>query len=165
MYVGLRSGNLPWSGDEEEGVEVTDWVLSHKLVSPDLEDIKRFNSWAAEHPDDRPDPSDRTGINPALYSLMPAWLAAGKAFDRQNYYTRVYHPEVVLTRLNIPTLHVFGKVDEVYEGAKRMAELCDAKSRLIYEHKGGHEMPKNKVDLLRIKDLVEKTVARSQQLA
>ncbi|KAH8692260.1 serine hydrolase FSH [Talaromyces proteolyticus] len=163
-FMVFWGGNLPWSADQEEGIEVTDWILAHRLVPPDIEDIRSFNAWAAEHPDDRPDPDDPTGINPALHPLIPGWLA-GKVFDRRNYYTRVYHPDVTQTRLQIPTLHVLGKADEVYGGSKRMAELCNAKTRVVYEHKGGHDVPRDRTDILRIKELFEKTVARSQQLA
>ena len=162
-FMIFMGGNIPYSADEEEGIETTDWMIRHRMVPADLEKIKSFNAWAALNPQDRPDPSDPNGINPALHPLLPRF--AGRAFDRRNYYTRSLHPEIVQTRLHIPTLHVLGKADDVYEGSKHMAELCDAKLRLIYEHKGGHEVTRDKIDLLRLKEMVEKTVARSQQLA
>lgn len=155
-------GNIPFSPDRSEGIEVTDHHSFRRLPSANLDEVKKFNEYAASHPEEAPHIRDTTLIHPALRCLMHTW--ADIPYDREHFYSRSLHPGVVKSRVQIPTLHIVGKEDEVYEGSKCMADLCDVRTRQMYEQRAGHDVTKDRVDLSRIKDLVEKTVLRSQQL-
>ncbi|KAK3060500.1 hypothetical protein LTS18_008407 [Coniosporium uncinatum] len=48
--------------------------------------------------------------------------------------------------LNIPTAHCFGKRDRWIGHSKDLADLCREDSRSVFEHGGGHEVPKNEAE-------------------
>ena len=44
--------------------------------------------------------------------------------------------------IRIPTFHVVGRQDEYYQESIGLSRLCDVTLRQIYDHGGGHEIPK-----------------------
>lgn len=46
-------------------------------------------------------------------------------------------------RIGIPTLHVYGKVDPRLPASLQLAHLCDSDTRLMYQHEGGHNIPRS----------------------
>ncbi|SMQ54214.1 unnamed protein product [Zymoseptoria tritici ST99CH_3D7] len=159
-FLILIAGNIPFSGDEQEGIDVTDWISFHREPCANLDELVAFNDWARENPDQRPDIMDPTGIHPSLVPLLEECRTGEYARDR--YVTRFLHPEVCKLRLDLPTVHVHGQADHLYEGAKGMAELCAPAQREICTHAGGHEIPRTNNDMLRLKRMIEKAVMRSQ---
>lgn len=45
-------------------------------------------------------------------------------------------------RLTLPTVHVFGRKDPVRAASLQLAMMCDPENRLVYDHGGGHEIPR-----------------------
>ena len=72
------------------------------------------------------------------------------------------HPDRDSIRLQVPTAHVLGKKDFAYEGGKKLRELCDSRYALTWEHNGGHTIPRGGIDVSKITEIIEKTVARSE---
>jgi pimeloyl-ACP methyl ester carboxylesterase len=165
-FMILMGGNLPYSADYDEGLDVTDWIAFHRmplLASADLDEIRAFNEWAPDNQDKRPDPMDKTGISPILHKIMDQHVSG--EFDRRKFDSRLLHPEVTKLRVTVPTLHVLGSQDDAYKGAQNMLQLCDPKYRLQYTFEGGHEIPRAKTDLVKIKEMIEKTVQTSVMLS
>ena len=51
--------------------------------------------------------------------------------------------EVGARLLGIPTVHVVGMKDDLYEDAMKMYELCDERSRVQVIHEKGHVVPRD----------------------
>lgn len=162
-FLVLMAGNLPWSGDPDDGVEVTDWHSFHRWPVADIDELTAFNAWAQAHPELKPDPWDATALSPIVQPLIRKF--ASPVYRRENYFSKALHPAVCKERLRVPTCHVFGSADSAFEGAKKMAELCDERRRLTYIHTGGHEVPRSKVDTDKVVGMIEKTVQASTNLA
>lgn len=159
-------GNVPYSGDPDEGIDVTDWVAFHRAhdtTGASIEELKAFSAWAINNQDKRPHPMDTTGISPIFHPIMAKFVSP--VFNRKMFESKLLHPDVTSIRVKVPTVHIIGKKDDVLSGAKNMMELCDARQRLVYIHEGGHEVPRGKTDLLRIKDLIEKAVHNSTMMS
>ena len=54
---------------------------------------------------------------------------------------QLHFDDTVLGHINIPTLHVVGKSDFVYNHSLRLHGLCDAESASLVVHDKGHEIP------------------------
>lgn len=48
-------------------------------------------------------------------------------------------------RITIPTVHVYGSRDPRYFAGLQLANLCDPRVRRVYDHGGGHEIPRKEV--------------------
>ncbi|KAJ5901988.1 hypothetical protein N7495_002516 [Penicillium taxi] len=46
-------------------------------------------------------------------------------------------------RINIPTLHVYGRVDPRLPASLQLSYLCESTNRLTYQHEGGHNIPRS----------------------
>lgn len=149
-------GNLPFSGDDKGGVDVTDWIAFHRIPVSDLQELNEFSQWAQANQDKMPHPTDRVGISTMFHPIMDEYVL--KEYNREAFFTKLIHPDVDKERLDLPTCHVFGKNDEVVDGAEKMAELCSPKLRLQYIHDGGHDVPRSKAEVTKIASLIEKTV-------
>ncbi|KAI1371137.1 serine hydrolase FSH [Hypoxylon crocopeplum] len=51
----------------------------------------------------------------------------------------VFPPELVI---NIPTVHMYGGKDPICPSSIQLAYLCDPKKRVLYDHQGGHDVPR-----------------------
>ncbi|PNS14520.1 Dihydrofolate reductase [Sphaceloma murrayae] len=162
-FLVLMGGNLPYSADPNEGIEVTDWISFHRMPPADLSVIKAFNTWAPHHQDQRPGVRDLTGINPILHCIVDDWV--GTEYNRELLVTYLYHPDATKTRVKVPTLHILGRQDDVYEGGKKLMELCEKRNRMEYHFDGGHEIPRNRADLVKIAGMFEKVVQSSLMLS
>ena len=54
---------------------------------------------------------------------------------------QLHFDDSLLGYLNIPTVHVVGKSDFVYNHSLRLYKLCDASSASLLVHDKGHEIP------------------------
>ncbi|EAW11762.1 putative EF-hand calcium-binding domain protein [Aspergillus clavatus NRRL 1] len=57
-------------------------------------------------------------------------------------------------RVGIPTVHVYGAKDPRYVAGLQLAELCQPAIRMVYDHGGGHEIPRLGVVSEKIAELV-----------
>ncbi|KAI2618235.1 serine hydrolase FSH [Hypoxylon sp. NC1633] len=44
--------------------------------------------------------------------------------------------------IGIPTVHMYGGKDPICPSSIQLAYLCDAKKRVMYDHRGGHDVPR-----------------------
>lgn len=158
-FLICMGGNLPFSGSDKGGVDVTDWIAFHRIPVSDLKELDNFSQWAQANQDKMPHPTDRVGISTMFHPIMDEYVL--KEYDREAFFTKLIHPDVDKERLDLPTCHVYGKNDEVVDGAAKMVELCSPKRRLQYIHEGGHDVPRSKIEVTKIAHLIEKTVQAS----
>jgi len=56
---------------------------------------------------------------------------------------RQVHPDTHSVRIDIPTAHIMGRRDEIFrQCAKLLLRLCNERKAKVYEHKGGHLIPR-----------------------
>ncbi|KAI0855446.1 serine hydrolase FSH [Xylaria cubensis] len=52
-----------------------------------------------------------------------------------------FPPEALIT--NFPTLHIYGATDPIWSSSVQMAYLCQADENCMYDHQGGHDVPRS----------------------
>lgn len=57
--------------------------------------------------------------------------------------------------LSIPTVHIYGSRDPVCPTSIQLAQLCESKFRKLYDHEGGHEIPRRSDISRAIAELIE----------
>ena len=57
--------------------------------------------------------------------------------------------------IKVPTVHVYGCKDPRYFQGVHLAHICDKTKRKVYDHLGGHEIPRNKIVSSTIANLVK----------
>jgi hypothetical protein len=45
--------------------------------------------------------------------------------------------------INIPTVHIYGGKDPIWPSSIQLAYLCDSYKRVMYDHEGGHDVPRS----------------------
>lgn len=55
---------------------------------------------------------------------------------------RRWHPAADSTRIQVPTVHVYGEQDPYLPQGLLLKELCAGGSTFAYKHAGGHELPR-----------------------
>lgn len=70
-------------------------------------------------------------------------ICSGNPFDARGMVTRRYHPEEDGLRISIPTAHIVGHNDDEHDRQLLLHGLCDSRRATIYDHGGGHEIPRN----------------------
>ncbi|KAL4920650.1 serine hydrolase FSH [Aspergillus aurantiobrunneus] len=58
------------------------------------------------------------------------------------------------TKIGIPTVHIYGERDPRYIAGVQLSEVCEKASRKVYNHGGGHEIPRFEAVRGAIADLV-----------
>ena len=58
-------------------------------------------------------------------------------------YYQMYHSSVDSVRINIPTVHVYGRQDKWRLHSIDLVKLCSRDLTTVFEHDGGHEIPKS----------------------
>ncbi|KAH8817120.1 DUF341 domain protein [Xylogone sp. PMI_703] len=69
-------------------------------------------------------------------------ICSGNPFDARGVQTRRYHPDQDNLRISIPTVHIVGRGDDEYSRQLLLHCLCDARRSTVYDHGGGHEIPR-----------------------
>ncbi|EME45626.1 hypothetical protein DOTSEDRAFT_52852 [Dothistroma septosporum NZE10] len=72
-------------------------------------------------------------------------------------------PEKV--RLSIPTAHIYGHKDPMSAFHVQLATLSDAGRRIVYDHRGGHEVPRVPrvvQDLVKVVEWLEKRISENR---
>ena len=55
---------------------------------------------------------------------------------------QMFHPSIDSIRIDIPTAHIYGRDDIWRLHSLDLAQLCRQDRSIMYEHEGGHEIPK-----------------------
>lgn len=58
-------------------------------------------------------------------------------------------------RIGIPTVHVYGGRDPRFPASLQLAGICEAGVRKVYDHRGGHDVPRGKEVSEELAKLVE----------
>ena len=101
----------PFTKTGSEGVDITE----------ELEEMKRKDSWTS---------------NDSGYASSDQEELASTAEESR---CRWFDPDVVKTRIRIPTAHIKGARDKYENESEHLVKLCNHKE--VYEHPGGHEIP------------------------
>lgn len=67
-------------------------------------------------------------------------------------------------RINIPTAHVVGSKDPLYQGSRVLYNLCHQPSASMFEHHGGHTIPWDYVSTQGITKAILAAIQRSQSV-
>ena len=82
--------------------------------------------------------------------------------DYDDYRAHRMFPEVDSVRIGVPSAHILGAKDPLYELSATMVEMCDPNVSLKHEHGFGHEFPiKSQRDMKKLGDIIEKTIIRA----
>ncbi|KAF2667283.1 hypothetical protein BT63DRAFT_289093 [Microthyrium microscopicum] len=152
---------LPWTWDESTGIDVTALVIRGRDVPVELPELQAaIEAIDKEANFDSKSWLTSTAISPALRERVAA--VPKEPNNYENYHVRRMHPDYDTVRLQAPTAHVLGRVDFAYEGGKKLRALCEPGYSQTWEHPGGHAIPRNGIDVLKIKEIIERTVSRSE---
>ncbi|KAL8646418.1 MAG: hypothetical protein Q9226_006865 [Calogaya cf. arnoldii] len=58
-------------------------------------------------------------------------------------FYQMYHFSVDTVRIQIPTVHIYGRQDKWRLHSKDLVSLCPKNLATVFEHDGGHEIPKS----------------------
>ncbi len=168
--------SMPWSATEGLGYDVTPLVIQHQYVPTTLAETervialeyKRNPTKEAMLKDERnADWEDGDLIPPmmrhAYQNIHQQDVEKGVERKYNDYRAHRMFPEVDKVRVPIPSGHILGELDPLKELGETMCEMCDKRSMLTYKHGFGHEIPARSMkDLRKIRDVIEKTVIRSE---
>ncbi|KAL4951481.1 serine hydrolase-domain-containing protein [Aspergillus filifer] len=66
-------------------------------------------------------------------------------------------------KISIPTVHIYGERDPRYVAGIQLSELCDRAKRKVYNHGGGHEIPRFEAVSGALADLVRWAVRAAEE--
>jgi len=98
-----------------------------------------------------PNPFGRPTTVPAHLVTDPAYLRNPAQLDvsgddaeatLEGVQYQMFHPSTDTVRLGIPTGHVYGSRDKWFPHSKDLAALCRGDVRTVFQHCGGHEVPR-----------------------
>jgi len=71
------------------------------------------------------------------------FICSGNPFDARGETTRRYHPDEDELRIDIPVANIVGSKDDEYVRQQLLYRLCNPQKAVLYDHGGGHEIPRN----------------------
>ena len=78
--------------------------------------------------------------------------------DLADMQYQMFHPTSDAVRIQVPTGHVFGSRDKWYRHSRDLVGLCREDRRSVFEHDGGHEVPRAYTEELC--DLIETVLSK-----
>ena len=168
--------SMPWSATEDLGYDVTPLVIQHQYVPTTLAEAERVIALEyKKNPTKEAMLKDERNTDWEDGDLIPPMMRHAyqniHQQDVENGVDRKYNdyrahrmfPEVDKVRVPIPSAHILGELDPLKELGETMCEMCDKRSMVTYKHGFGHEIPARSMkDLRKIRDVIEKTVIRSE---
>jgi pimeloyl-ACP methyl ester carboxylesterase len=129
-------GSIPLQVLESLGVEISEAVRELEQKSRALLEQKISESIFMEPGKDRlGDPQ----ISPDLVSLD-----AVSALNPREVFGLDLTAILPKFMIKIPTVHIYGSKDPTAPASIRLAHLCDPNNRKIFDHGGGHDIPRSK---------------------
>lgn len=64
-------------------------------------------------------------------------------------------------RIDVPTVHVYGSKDPRYAAGVHLSGICEPAKRRVFDHGGGHEIPRNEAVSTEIAELVQWALAQA----
>lgn len=71
-----------------------------------------------------------------------------------------YHPEREKVRIDVPTLHIMGRLDPFVPQSHLLADLCTTKERSIIIHDLGHKLPRDRQFACKAAAAIEKLITK-----
>lgn len=91
-------------------------------------------------------------------------ICSGNPFDARGPSTRRYHPDEDLARIPIPTANIVGRKDDEYSRQLLLHRLCDARRATIYDHGGGHEIPRHAAAVRGMSEAITRAIGQAYLL-
>lgn len=66
-------------------------------------------------------------------------------------------------RIDVPTVHLYGSKDPRYVAGIQLSGMCDPGKRRVFNHEGGHEIPRTEAVSKTIAELVEWALSESRR--
>ncbi|KAH8585726.1 serine hydrolase FSH [Bisporella sp. PMI_857] len=126
-------GGLPLDVVEDLGLEVSREAHEMDLRTKHQLSERTHGITTVKPGSDRWQRFEEAAINP--YDIM--WLPNVFGLD-------VTQIPLDMT-ISIPTVHIFGSKDPRYPASLQLAHFCDPAVRRMYDHGGGHDIPRSKV--------------------
>jgi len=126
-------GGLPLDVVEDLGLDVSQEAHEIDIRTKHQLSEKTHSITSTKPGSDRWQSIAETAINP--YDIM--WSPSVFGLD----VTQI-PPDMVI---GIPTVHIFGSKDPRYPASLQLAHFCDPAVRRMYDHGGGHDIPRSKV--------------------
>ncbi|KAL8719829.1 MAG: hypothetical protein Q9225_003207 [Loekoesia sp. 1 TL-2023] len=172
----FMNSDMPWSATEDLGKDVTPLVIQNQYVPPTETDANHAIAQALEKNKTIEDMlNDERNANWEDGELIPPMMRYAykniHAQDVEKGVSRTYDDyrahrmfaEVDKVRVPVPTGHILGEQDPLREFGEAMEKMCEPGLMLSFKHRFGHEIPaRSPRDLRRIKEVIEKTVLRSE---
>ena len=79
--------------------------------------------------------------------------------QRKQTFYQMFFPTVDAIRISVPTAHIYGRTDPWRRHSMNLVQLCRGETAVVYEHSGGHEVPKSIEECEYICEAVETVVA------
>ena len=145
-------------------------MLDMQPVPTSIEDLRNAVTAAEfrrsqDQQHDRRKPSHGSeGNSPVPSSLTDIVKQFRMTAEDKDFEFRLHHPAADSERLSgISTAWVFGKQDELYKWGKVDMQLVSESDRVgVLEHTGGHEMPRSQAELVKLKEMIMKNVAKGE---
>ncbi|KAL8727065.1 MAG: hypothetical protein Q9166_006308 [cf. Caloplaca sp. 2 TL-2023] len=160
---------MPWSATVDLGKNVTPLVITRQSIPCTVAETEKV--LLVDQQRDSKVESSQGDLTPTM--LQQTHEPSSSSTSSQpphpkDYSDIVSHrifPELDTVRISIPTAHILGEKDSVFESGLRLIEMCDPILMKVYKHAAAHEIPGRSGgggrDLAKIGEVVEKTVARA----
>lgn len=64
-------------------------------------------------------------------------------------------------RIDVPTVHIYGSKDPRYAAGVHLSGVCEPAKRRVFDHGGGHEIPRSEAVSIEIAELVQWALAQA----
>ncbi|KAF4511278.1 hypothetical protein G6O67_003089 [Ophiocordyceps sinensis] len=75
---------------------------------------------------------------------------------------RCLHPDMHSERLDLPTVHVWGRQDVLSKQSELVLQLCNPDLAESYQHEGGHDVPQLWPDNEAVSEIIQNAILQSE---
>lgn len=141
--------------------DTSGWDVTHGYRNVSLNDyLGSSGIGGPQTPPDRENPDSPTTPR----SPDPKYVCGITDEDGNEQVVRWWLPQVDKERIYIPTVHIHGAQDGWLQEAYGLLAMCDKKTAVVWQHSGGHGIPRNKEIVKKIAELIEKAAVKSQTM-
>lgn len=159
------NGSAPICATSTSGWAVTDGYrnvsLSHYLGTNALTRPRRRSDVEAETDSDNSSPSSSGNNNNFVPALKDSVIADENGNEQE---VRWWIPAVDQERINIPTVHIHGAKDGWLKEANDLLVMCDPKTAVVWQHSGGHEIPKRADLAKKVAEMIQQAAVKSETM-
>lgn len=157
LYFGLKAAKSARPGCRDE---VPDYLLTDKAYLNGEEESDHDDE---EEQEGRAGGSDTGNPSVEVYdspvSTKHGCVGNGDTHHKSETFYQMFHPTVDAVRISIPTAHIYGKTDPWRRHSMDLVQLCRGETAVVYEHSGGHAVPRSVEECEDICEAIETVVA------